>query len=66
VVASGVNRSQPYVRIRRMVPKTNFVLHAEERPLPAALSCRIEEKEAWAGACPLPKWIEDLIAGVSQ
>jgi len=55
VAASGTKRSQPYVRIGRMAPKTNFLLHQEERPLPAALSCQIEVKEALASASRLRK-----------
>jgi len=49
-----------------MAPKTSFLLHQEERPLPAALSCRIVVKEAWASASRLRKWIEVWIAVVSQ
>jgi len=49
-----------------MAPNTSFLLHHEERPLPAPLRCRIVVNEAWASASGLQKSIEDWIVRVSQ
>ena len=40
---------------RKNGAKTSFLLHQEERPLPAALSCRIVVKDALASAKRLRK-----------